>query len=270
MARLVVWAVSIAVLAVAAAAVWLASGPSGRTLPIPPQGPGMTIALRGGRTLGYRETGDPAGAPVLMIHGTPGSRLLYIASDAELKSWGVRFIQPDRPGFGLSSPADSMEYHDYYRDIEQLLDHLKIERTGVLGWSAGTPWALALGATLGTRVTRVGIVGALMTPDDERLRGQTPLSSLLFIWTAKHWPSAAGRLIEGLAAEWRKDPERFFRSQNLRNSKVDVDVAFRPEVARGLKLSNAETLRYGFEPLVRGELRRIGAPWGIDWKAIRA
>lgn len=270
MAKLLLWAAAIILAGIAAAVLWLASGPSGRTLPIPQQGPGQIVRLRDGRMLGYLETGDPGGAPVLMIHGTPGSRLLFIATDADLKAWGVRFIQVDRPGFGLSSPANSMDFRDYYRDVEQLLDHLRLERTGVLGWSAGTPWALALGSTLGPRVSRVGIVGALMTPDDDRLRGQTPLSSLLFIWTAKHWPSAAGRLLEGLAAEWKKDPERFFRSQNLRNSKVDLDVAFRPEVARGLKLSNAESFRHGFEPLVHGELRRIGAPWGIDWKAIRA
>jgi len=43
----------------------------------------------------------------------------------------------------------------------------------------------------------------------------------------------------------------------------------RPEVADSLKRSNAETFRHGLQALVRGELRRMGAPWGIDWQAIR-
>jgi pimeloyl-ACP methyl ester carboxylesterase len=204
-----------------------------------------------------------------MLHGMPGCRLIYVAHDSDLKSWGIRLIQPDRPGFGLSSPSDSLEYRDYHNDIEQLLDHLHIQSAGVLGWSAGTPWALALGSTLGPRVNRVAVVGALMTPDDPRLRTRAPLSSLLFVWSAQYWPNAAGRLLEGLATEWERDPESFFRGQNMTNPRVDLDIIFRPEVAASLKQSNAETFRHGLKAIVRGELRRMGAPWGIDWKAIR-
>ncbi len=197
----------------------------------PVQVPGNSVRLRDGRILGYRETGDRAGAPVLMIHGTPGSRQLYIASDEELRRWGVRLIQVDRPGFGLSTPCERMEFRDYRVDIEQLLDHLHVAQVGVLGWSAGTPWALALGSTLDSRVSRVGIVGALVTLPE--------------------------------------DAAQLFQAQNFRNSKVDLDIIRRPDVAQGLRLSYADTLRNGLQSLLRSELRRIEAPWDIDWKAIR-
>jgi len=190
-----------------------------------------SVRIRDGRILSYRETGDRAGAPVLMIHGTPGSRQLYIASDVELRQWGVRLIQVDRPGFGLSTPCEGMEFRNYGIDIEQLLDHLHIAQAGVLGWSAGTPWALALGSTLNSRVSRIGIVGALVTLPE--------------------------------------DPAQFFQAQNFRNSKVDLDIIRRPDVARGLRLSYSDTLRNGMQPLLRSELKRIEAPWGIEWKAIR-
>jgi hypothetical protein len=34
-----------------------------------------SITLKGGRTLGYAEWGDPAGKPVFHFHGSSGSRL---------------------------------------------------------------------------------------------------------------------------------------------------------------------------------------------------
>lgn len=263
------WASALLLLGAFVLFLWLSAPPQRRVISIPPQGPGETIRLPDGRMLGYRVTGDPAGAPVLLMHGMPGSRLIHIASDTDLKSWRIRLIQPDRPGFGLSTPAPRLEFSGYHADIERLLDHLGVEKTAVLGWSAGTPWALALASTLGPRVTRAAVAGALMTPDDERLRTKTPLTALLFVWSARHWPNAAHRMLDGLATEWEKDPESFFRGQNLRNPKVDLDIIMRPEVADSLKRCNAETFRYGIQPIIEGELRRMGNPWGIDWKAIR-
>src|SRR6266496_1502611 len=62
------------------------------------------IALPDGRWLAYAEFGDPDGRPVLFLHGTPGYRLNPWATDAELRSAGVRLIAPDRPGVGRSTP----------------------------------------------------------------------------------------------------------------------------------------------------------------------
>jgi pimeloyl-ACP methyl ester carboxylesterase len=35
------------------------------------------LRLGDGRALGYRIWGDPAGRPLLFLHGTPGSRLKF-------------------------------------------------------------------------------------------------------------------------------------------------------------------------------------------------
>ena len=36
-----------------------------------------TIQTRDGRTLTFRELGDPSGRPLFYLHGSPGSRLLH-------------------------------------------------------------------------------------------------------------------------------------------------------------------------------------------------
>jgi len=62
-----------------------------------------TIRLPDGRGLAYSEWGDLAGRPVVLLHGTPGSRLICLDEDATLAA-GVRLLTMDRPGYGLSDP----------------------------------------------------------------------------------------------------------------------------------------------------------------------
>jgi pimeloyl-ACP methyl ester carboxylesterase len=57
--------------------------------------------LVSGRRIGCAEYGDPC-LPVLALHGTPGSRLMFALSDGAARERGLRLIAPDRPGYGLS------------------------------------------------------------------------------------------------------------------------------------------------------------------------
>src|SRR5919198_12644 len=62
-----------------------------------------TIALDDGRALGYAEYGEPGGAPILYLHGMPGSRLDPALLDEEYRRIGVREVAIERPGYGLST-----------------------------------------------------------------------------------------------------------------------------------------------------------------------
>lgn len=48
------------------------------------------LSLANGRQLAYSEYGDPAGAPVIFLHGTPGSRLLGALFDDQAADSDVR------------------------------------------------------------------------------------------------------------------------------------------------------------------------------------
>ena len=60
--------------------------------------------LTDGRRLAYRAYGDPQGAAVIALHGTPGSRFKYAGSHAAALRSGIRLIALDRWGYGGSSP----------------------------------------------------------------------------------------------------------------------------------------------------------------------
>ena len=65
----------------------------------------LRVKLSDGTVVGYAEAGDPAGSPMIYLHGSPSSRLEVglpgIRETAE--DLGLRVLAPDRPGVGLST-----------------------------------------------------------------------------------------------------------------------------------------------------------------------
>src|SRR5438876_1316409 len=120
-----------------------------------------TTQTADGRTLAYVERGNADGVPVIVCHGTPGSRLTRHPDSELYARHGVRMIVYDRPGYGRSDPQPGRSVADAAADIAAIADELGFERFAVAGASGGAPHALACGALLGDRVLRVG---ALVTP----------------------------------------------------------------------------------------------------------
>ena len=116
-----------------------------------------TVALDGGRVMTLREYGDPAGVPVIALHGTPASRLMYSAAKSAGR-FGLRLIAPDRWAYGGTSPHPAPSLPAFARDMERLTAALGIDRFGVLGVSGGGPYACALAALQPERVTSLALV----------------------------------------------------------------------------------------------------------------
>lgn len=119
------------------------------------------LRLPDGRTLAFDDVGDPAGVPVVYLHGTPDSRLARHPDDGIAAAAGVRLLAVDRPGAGDSDQHPSSSLTSLGTDLGLLLDDLALERAILLGWSAGGLFALAAATVLGPRVLAVGLVGTL-------------------------------------------------------------------------------------------------------------
>lgn len=119
------------------------------------------IRLPDGRALAFDDVGDPQGAPVVYLHGTPDSRLARHPDDAVTAAAGVRLIAVDRPGAGDSDLHPGARLSSLGEDLLHLLDALAIDRVALLGWSSGGLFALAAAAVLEERVAAVGVVGTL-------------------------------------------------------------------------------------------------------------
>jgi pimeloyl-ACP methyl ester carboxylesterase len=113
-----------------------------------------SITLPDGRTLAFTEWGDLDGRPVMYFHGLPSSRLFVPDPDAA-RDEHVRVIAADRPGMGRSDPQPGHIVGDWPGDVVALADELGVDRFGVVGWSAGTPYAFACAASIPERLTAV-------------------------------------------------------------------------------------------------------------------
>jgi proline iminopeptidase len=115
-------------------------------------------------SLYYEQCGNPAGKPVVMLHGGPGA-----GCGAKMRRFHdpahYRIVLFDQRGSGRSTPhADLVDNTtwDLVADIERLREHLGIERWQVFGGSWGSTLALAYAEAHPGRVTELVLRGIFM------------------------------------------------------------------------------------------------------------
>ncbi|MGQ0617018.1 MAG: alpha/beta fold hydrolase [Acidimicrobiia bacterium] len=117
----------------------------------------VLLRLADGRTLAYDDVGDPAGVPVVYLHGAPDCRLARHPDDGVAAAAGVRLLAVDRPGYGRSTFDPSASLASVAADVGALADAVGMGRFGMSAWSAGAPYALAVAATRPRQVRAVAV-----------------------------------------------------------------------------------------------------------------
>jgi pimeloyl-ACP methyl ester carboxylesterase len=112
------------------------------------------------RRLLVRDHGDPSDPAVLVLDGTPGSRLVFEDDVASAERHGIRLISYDRPGYGGSDPRPGRSVGDCVEDVRAIGEGLGISRCGVWGASGGGPHALACAALLPDLVPAVAVLAS--------------------------------------------------------------------------------------------------------------
>ena len=128
-----------------------------------------TVQTGDGRVLAVEEAGDPAGRPVLVQGGTPGSRLLYGPHARDAAERGLRLIGYDRPGYGGSSPRPGRTVADCVGDVRAICADLGIDRLAMWGASGGGPHVLACAALLPDLVVAAASLASLAPFDADGL-----------------------------------------------------------------------------------------------------
>jgi len=121
----------------------------------------VSFTTADGRKLTYRKLGH---GPVLVCHpGGPGFSADYFGDLAALWEQYTLIMLNPRGTAGSSRPADRRNYQigDYVDDLEQLRDHLGLERMLLLGHSHGGVVAQAYAASHPGRVRRLVLASTL-------------------------------------------------------------------------------------------------------------
>jgi proline iminopeptidase len=166
------------------------------------------LETRDGRRLAYRRTGE--GRPVLVCHGGgPGFSSLYLGDLAGLgDELGLVLLDPRGTG-GSTKASDPRAYaiEDYVSDLEQLREHLGLERMQLFGHSHGGIVAVAYAARYPKRVERLILASTLARFSSEQEAAMT-------------------EAVEGHASEpWYADARAALEAEEAGDFETDEELA---------------------------------------------
>jgi pimeloyl-ACP methyl ester carboxylesterase len=228
----------------------------------------QTLVLPDGRALGYAIWGEPEASPVLLAGTSPGSRLLCPDLPATLAA-GVRLVTVDRPGSSRSDPDPHPSMARWVADAGALVDHLRLERLGLVGWSGGGQFALAAAAGLPDRVTSLALAGT-PAPTHDNLGDWPPKEIRQLVGLIRKDPEGA---VEGIVAanQWYPaDPQSPIQLLSAPGDQAPRNL---PQVAEAMAVMLREGARQGVAGIVYDivagrldwgfALGEVGAPVGL-------
>ncbi len=231
------------------------------SLPVPTPDGGLLLAAA---------FGPHDGRPVLVCHGTPGSRLFTVPDRGLLDRIGVRLVSYDRPGYGGSTARPDRTVAGAAADVALVADALTLQRFAVLGFSGGGPHALAVAAGLSDRVTRCAAVSSVAPMDARGLDFFAGMSqgNLDEFDAALSGREALHAVLDPVAAAVADDVYAFIVALRAEMPEVDRAALDHPAIDRLLAESMTEGLRPGAGGWVDDDLA-FCRPWGFDVGRVR-
>jgi pimeloyl-ACP methyl ester carboxylesterase len=231
------------------------------SLPVPTPDGGLLLAAA---------FGPHDGRPVLLCHGTPGSRLFTVPDLGVLDRAGVRLVTYDRPGYAGSTTREGRTVQDAAADIALVADALTLQRFALLGFSGGGPHALAAAAGLSDRITRCAAVSSVAPLDAAGLDFFAGMSQ----GNLDEFDAALGgrdrlrAMLDPVAGAAKDDVYALIASLRAEMPEADRVALDHPAVNRLMADSMAEGLRPGAAGWVDDDLA-FCRPWGFDVGRVR-
>ena len=228
-----------------------------------------SLRLADGRRLGFRIYGDPAGLPVLFLHGTPGSRLKFSIAHDSGRGLGLAIVAPDRWGYGLTEPPTRPSLAGFAEDMAALMDELGERRFAVGGISGGGPYAAAVAACLPGRVTALALVSPVGPIADAGLGPSLPPMHRLCFTVLPRRPRTVSAAMRAFRWSLIHTPRLAGHLTTWRAARPDKRLIQRSEVRQRILGSFSEGLRPGTAG-PNMDLSIFARPWQVDLAAIIA
>lgn len=216
------------------------------------------ITLPDGRRLSWYEFGARDGSPVIYTAGTPVSGRGAVLYDEAARSAGLRWIAPDKPGYGGSDYQPKRTLLSWADDVTALAEHLGLQRFALVGESGGGPYTLAAAHELGDRVNvAVLIASAGLRDADEPT--EVKLKNRLLFWLARRSPVLT--VVHMTVLRWQMMTPAY-RDFSLRR-----DLARTPPGRHAALRIEYEVVLDALRPGIRGVVQELGLlvpPWGFE------
>jgi pimeloyl-ACP methyl ester carboxylesterase len=169
---------------------------------------------------------------------------------------GLRIVVLERPGFGLSEFAPDRTLLGWTNDVADATRALGLDHFVVVGVSAGSPYALACGVRLVSRIDAVGVIAGIappqFSPSDEFVQ--------LIERDRRDAEAAARRHFEAM----RADIDASIRAMAVRDG-PDRQTYERVDVKERFAMTRREAFRQGVDGAVL-DLMLLHQPWGFGFE----
>ncbi|HTS99476.1 MAG TPA: alpha/beta hydrolase [Streptosporangiaceae bacterium] len=232
----------------------------------------QVVKAPGGRRLSVESLGDPAGIPVFLMHGSPGSRNGPNPRGPVLYRLGVRLICYDRPGYPGSDRFPGRTVADAAGDVKAIAEYFGIDRFSVVGRSGGAPHALACAALLKDQVICAAALGSLAPYDaDEGLDWAAGMaeSNVRAYECAAENSTALESTLDERAVHVRGDSESLLKELWPELGRDDKNVMGDIALRRIIAETHADALRESANGWI-DDVIALSRPWGFDLSDIIA
>lgn len=225
-----------------------------------------TLRLPDGRQFGWASYGDPTGTPVIALHGSPDSRIIWGLFAEAATGHGLRLVAPDRPGFGLSDPHPGASVVERCDDVALLAEHLGIDRFVLLAISGGGVFAATCAWRFAPRVDGLGLFSVIGPLDAPGSKQEMNLPVRLTYGLAARAPWALRPLVRALARSASEAPQKAAARVERTRPPEDIEIIRRPEVRTTL-LENIPNQFRDPETILE-EFRIATRPWPVPLEEI--
>jgi pimeloyl-ACP methyl ester carboxylesterase len=115
------------------------------------------FTLSDNRLLTWFEYGDPQGLPIIIFESIGGALPNHQDSTQYYFEKKLRMIVIIRPGYGSSTSKERISYKGLSYDVIELLDHLRLKKVSVIGYSLGGAYGSVFAARYPQRVEHLGL-----------------------------------------------------------------------------------------------------------------
>jgi pimeloyl-ACP methyl ester carboxylesterase len=210
------------------------------------------------------QAGVKKGFPIFHCHGSGSSRLESSFLDEIAVKNDVRLIGIDRPGIGYSDATDDYQVLDWPDDVEEIANQLNVDKFGIIGVSAGGPYALACAYKIPHRLTSCGLVSTL-SPTNLILESG-PIWMKLFWWIAKNYPKIVKRYLEITLTDKMREKvakDNYINKFSFMLSKSDKKLLSNSDIQKTLADVFSESYRQGAKA-GRDTALILSQYWGFD------
>lgn len=220
------------------------------------------MTLPDGRRLCWHEFGDPGGTPVVYTAGTPVSGLAGGSYDEAARAAGLRWISPDKPGYGGSDYHPRRSLTSWGDDLAALAGQLGLDRFALAGESGGGPFTLAAAIRLADRVSVVALI-ASGGPMDPAERAGQQARIRFYGWLARNAPPL--NAVPFTVMKWSLASPAW-RERSLRR-----EMAAAPEAKHADLRIEFEAVADALRPGTRGAVQEVAMtkrPWPFSLSEI--